>query len=83
MKIFKIFFVFDVSIALVVKNPPANAGDERDVSSITGLARSPEGGHSNPLQCSCLGNPMDRGSWQAAVHGVAQTWNHYSDLAHM
>ena len=55
-------------LALVVKNTPANAGDIRDVGSITGLGRFPGGGHANPLQCSCLENPMDRDSWQAVVH---------------
>ena len=59
-------------VALGVKNPPANAEDIRDVSSIPGLGRSPGGGHGNPLQCSCLENPMARGAWQAAVHRVAQ-----------
>ena len=59
-------------VALGVKNPPANAGDIRDVSSIPGLGRSPGGGHGNPLQCSCLENPMARGAWWAAVHRVAQ-----------
>ena len=44
----------------VVKNPPANAGGARDVGSILGSRRSPGGGHGNPLQYSCLGNPMDR-----------------------
>ena len=60
----------------VVKNPPANAGDIRDVSSIPGLGRSPEGGHGNPLQYPCLENPMDRGAWQVTVHWVTkgQTW---------
>ena len=52
---------------------PANAGDLRDVSSIPGMGRSPGGGHSNPLQYSCLENPMDRGAWQATVHGVAES----------
>ena len=47
---------------LVIKNPPANAGDIRDTGSIPGLGRSPEGGHGNPLQYSCLENPMDRGA---------------------
>jgi len=75
LKIFKILFFLDVSIVLVVKNPPANAGDKRNVGSIPGLGRFPGGGNSNPLQYSCLGNPMDGGAWQAAVHGVAQTWN--------
>ena len=59
-------------MALVVKNPPANAGDERDVGSIPGSGRSPGGGHGNPLQYSCLENPMDRGAWQATLHGVAR-----------
>ena len=60
----------------VVKDPPANSGDVRDVGSIPGSGRSPGGGHGNPPQYSCLGNPMDRGAWRAAVHGVAesQTW---------
>ena len=49
--------------ALVVKNPPASAGDIRDVSLIPGSRRSSGGGHDNPLQYSCLGNPMDRGAW--------------------
>ena len=49
-------------MAPVVKKPPANAGDPRDVGSILGLGRFPGGGHSNPLQCSCLENPMVRGA---------------------
>ena len=56
--------------ALVVKNPPANAGDTRDADLIPGSRRSPGGGHSNPLQYSRLENPMDRGAWRAIVHGV-------------
>ena len=48
-------------VALVVKNLPANAGDVIDAGSIPGLGRSPGGGHGNPLQYSCLENPMDRG----------------------
>ena len=61
---------------LVVKNPPANAGDMRDMGLIPGLGRSPGGEHGNPLQYSCLENPMDRGAWLATVHWVAksQTW---------
>ena len=51
-----------------VKNPPANAGDTRDMGSIPGSGRSPGVGSSNPLQYSCLGNPRDRGNWQAIVH---------------
>ena len=60
-------------MALVVKNPPANPGDIRDMDSIPGLGRSPGEGKSNPLQYSCLDNPMDRGAWCATVYGVAQT----------
>ena len=59
-------------VALVVKNPHANAGDIRDVSSIPGWGRSPAVGHGNPLQYSCLENPMDRGAWQAIAHGVTR-----------
>ena len=54
----------------MVKNPSANAGD---AGSNPGLGRSPEKGNGNPLQYSCLGNPMDRGTWQATVHGVAES----------
>ena len=53
----------------VVKNPPANAGD---IGSIPESGRPPRVGDGNPLQCSCLGNPMDRGTWWAAVHGVTE-----------
>ena len=60
-------------MALVVKNPPANAGEVRDVGLIPGLERSPEGGNSNPLQYSGLENPMDRGAWWATVHSIAQS----------
>ena len=49
-------------VVLVVKNLPANVGDIRDMDSIPGLGRSPGGGHGNPLQYSCLENPMDRGA---------------------
>ena len=56
----------------VVKNPPANAGDARDTGSLPGLGRSPGEGNDNPLRYSCLGNPMDRGAWQATVPGVAR-----------
>ena len=54
----------------VVKNPPASAGDAGIMGSIPGSERSPGGGSSNPLQYSCLKNPMDRGAWQATVYGV-------------
>ena len=60
-------------MALVVKNLPASAGHIRDTGSIPGLVRSYGGGNGNSLQCSCLGYPMDRGAWQATVHGVAKS----------
>jgi len=61
-------------VALLVKNPLANAGDVRDTGLISGLGRSPGGGHGNPLQYSCLENPMDRGAWKAIVHKTANIW---------
>ena len=63
------------TMALVVKNPPANAGI-RDAGSRPGKGRSPGGGNDNPLQYSCLENSMDWGAWWATVHGVtkSQTW---------
>ena len=60
-------------VALVVNNPPASAGDLRDVGLIPGLGRSPEGGHGNPFQYFCPENPMQRGAWQATVHGIANS----------
>ena len=62
-----------------VKNPPSNAGDTGDVSWIPGWGRSPRGGNGNPLQYSCLGNPMDRRTWKATVHGVIKSWTQLSD----
>ena len=59
-------------MVLVVKKPPANAEDVRDVGSIPGLGRSPGKGNGNPLQYSCLENPMNKGAWWATVHGLAQ-----------
>ena len=56
----------------VVKNPPANAGATGDAGLIPGSGRSPEEGNGNPLQYSCLGNPMGRGAWRATVHGVVK-----------
>ena len=57
---------------VVVKKPQANAGDARDMALIPGSGRSPGEGNSNALQYSCLGNPMDRGTWQATVHAIAK-----------
>ena len=61
-------------VVLVVKNPPANAGDKREVGSIPGSGRSPEVGNGNPLQYSCLENPVDRGARQTIVHRVAESY---------
>ena len=56
----------------MVKNPPVNAGDIRDVGLLPGSGRSLGEGHGNPLQYSCLDNPTDRGAWWATVHGVPE-----------
>ena len=60
----------------VVKNPPANAGD---MGLIPGSRRSPGEGNGNPFQYSCLGNPVDRGAWRAAVHVVTKSQTRLSD----
>ena len=57
----------------MVKNPLANAGDIIDLGSVPGWGRSPGGGHGNPLQYSCLENPLDRGAWQATRHRVTES----------
>ena len=57
----------------MVKNPPANSGDTTDMSSVPGLGRSLGGEHGNPLQDSCLENPMGRGAWWATVHRVRKS----------
>ena len=59
-------------MTLVIKDLPVKAGDVRDTGSIPGSGRSPGGGHGNSLQYYCLENPMDRGAWQATVHGIAK-----------
>ena len=66
-------------VVLVVKNPPANAGDARDVSSIPKSGRSLGEGNVNPLQYSCLENPMDKGAWWARVHGVVKSRTQLND----
>ena len=65
----------------VVKNLPASAVYVRDVGSIPGLGRSPGGGHGNPLQYSCLENPMDRGAWRAVAPGVTKSWTQLNQLS--
>ena len=61
-------------MVLVVRNPPANAGDTKDVGSIPRSGRSPGEGNGNPLQYSCLENSMDRGAWRATVRGATKSW---------
>ena len=63
----------------MVKKPPANARDIRNVGSMPGLGRSPGGGNGNLLQYSCLENPKDRGAWQATVHRVTKSWTQLSN----
>jgi len=60
-------------MAELVKNPPAKAGDTRDMSSISRLGISPGGENGNPLQYSCLENPVDKGAWQATVYSIAKS----------
>ena len=69
---FVIAIIPDLTGSSVVKNPPASVGDIRDMGLIPRSGRSPGGGPGNPLQCSCLENPMDRGAWWATVHGVTK-----------
>ena len=68
-------------VVLVVKNPPASAGDIRDTGSIPGSGRSPGGRHGNPLQYSYLENPMDRGAWRATVQRIMQSWTRLKQLS--
>ena len=63
----------------MVKSPPANAGELREMGLILESGRSPGGRHGNPLQYSCLENPMDRGTWRATVHGVANSQTQLSN----
>ena len=63
----------------MVKNPPADAGDSRDMGPIPVLGRSPGRGNGNPLEDSCLENPMDRGAWWATVHGVTKSQTQLND----
>ena len=65
----------------MVKNPFANTGDVRDMGSIPGLGTSPGGGHGNPLQCSCLENPMDRGAQWTIAHTVGKIQTQLKQLS--
>ena len=68
-------------VVLVVESMPANAGDIRDMGSVPGSGRFPGGGHGNPLQYSCLENPMDRGAQQVTIHGVTQNRTQLKQLS--
>ena len=74
--------VWASQVVLVVKNLPANAGDARDASSILGSGRSPGEGLGNPLQYSCLENPMDRRAWRATVYRVTKSQTQLKRLTH-
>ena len=67
-------------VALEIKNLPTNSGDIRDKGSVPGFGRSPGEGNDNPLQYSCLENPMDRGAWRATVHRVAESQTRLKQL---
>ena len=68
-------------LLLVEKNTPANGGDIRDVGSIAGLGRFPEGGQGNPFRDSSLDNPMGRGAWGATAHNVTNSWTQLKRLS--
>ena len=70
-------FHFHFSQVAQTKESACNVGD---LGSVPGLGRSPAGGHGNPLQYSCLENPMDRGAWQATVHGITKSQTRLSDF---
>ena len=70
-----------IQVVLVVKNLPATAGDWRDMGLIAVLGRSPGGGHGDPLQYSCLENPVDREAWQAMAHRVTKSWRWLKQLS--
>ena len=70
----------DHQVALVIKNPPASAGDIGDTGSIPGSGRSPGEGNGKPLQYSCLENPINRVTWWFIVHGVAKSWTRLKRL---
>ena len=83
----KVCFILDdgnqgvSQVVVVVKNPPAILGDIRDVGLIPGSGGSPGEGHGNPLQYSCLENPMDRGAWWATVHRIIKSQTQFQELA--
>ena len=68
-------------VVLMVKTLPANAGEMRDPGLIAGSGRSPGGMYGNPLQYSCLENPMDRGVWWTTVHWITKSWTQLKQLS--
>ena len=74
-------FIGASKVALEVRNPPANTGRCKRCGFDPWMGRSPGGGHGNPLQCSCLENPMDRGAWWATVLSVIQSWTQLKRLS--
>ena len=70
-----------LQVAQVVKNLPASVGDVRDTGLIPGLGRSPGGRHGNPLQYSCLVNPIDRGAWWIRVHRLTKSGTQLKQLS--
>ena len=68
-----LFYNLKYRLALVVKNPPASAGDIRDAGSVSGSGRPPGGAHGHPLHYSCLEHPSGRGAWRATVYRVAES----------
>ena len=70
---FNLFINSILQVVLMVKNPPANAEDIRNVGLIPGPGRFPGGGHGNPFPYSCLENPMDRGAWRATIHRATKS----------
>ena len=71
---FSLYIIWAFQVALMIKNLPPSVGDIRDTGSIPGSGRSPGGGHHNPLQYSCLENPIDSGDLWPTVHRVAKSW---------
>ena len=65
--------IYGLPSGAMVKNPPANAGDSKDMRLISRLGRFPGEGNGNLLQYSCLGNPTDRGAWRATIHGATKS----------
>ena len=73
-----LLIISGLPVSSLVKNPPANAGNARDMGSIPGSGGSPGGGNGNPLQYSCLENSVDTRAWQATVHVVAKSWTQHT-----